>query len=42
MVHDMNEISISVDGMQLNFDCIEEDLRAVIARESKNGVVVLK
>ena len=42
VLHDMNEISISVDGMQMNFDCIEEDLRAVIARESKNGFVVLK
>ncbi len=42
VVQDMNEISISVDGMQLNFECIEEDLRAVIARESKNGFVVIK
>ncbi len=42
VLRDMNEISISVDGMQVNFECVEEDLRAVIAKESKNGFMVLK
>ena len=42
VARDANEIEISIDGMQMNFDCIEEDLRAVIARESKHGFVVLK
>lgn len=42
VLRDINEISISVDGMQMNFECVEEELNEVLARESKNGFVVLK
>ena len=42
ILQDMNEISLSVDGMQMNFECVEEELRAVIAKESKNGFSLLK
>ncbi len=39
---DMEELVLSVQGMELNFECVSEDLKAVLARESKNGFSIIK
>lgn len=36
------EISLSLEGMELNFECVSEDLKAVLEKEKKNGFSVIK
>lgn len=38
----MNELSLSFEGMELNFECVEDDLKDVLIRETKNAFVVIK
>lgn len=42
VMEDMDELVLSVQGMELNFECVSEDLKAVLARESKNGFSIIK
>ena len=42
IVQESEELYLSIDGMEFNFECVEEELRAVIAKESKNGFIVIK
>ena len=42
VIHEKKEILLSIEGMELNFECVSEDLKEVIARESKNGFSVIK
>lgn len=42
VIHEKKEILLSIEGMELNFECVSEDLKAVIAKESKNGFSVIK
>ena len=42
LARDKNELLLSIEGMEFNFECVEEELRSVLAKESKNGFVVIK
>ncbi len=42
VIKEKNEILLSMEGMEFNFECVNEDLRAVLEKESKNGFSVLK
>lgn len=39
---EINELYLSVEGMEFNFECVNEELRSVLAKQSKNGFVVIK
>lgn len=41
IVKDINELYLSVEGMELNFECVSEELKSVLAKESKNGFTVI-
>ena len=42
VVEEMDEIELSLEGMRCNFECVSEELRLAMARESKNGFKVIK
>ncbi|MBQ1948560.1 MAG: hypothetical protein II367_00210 [Treponema sp.] len=42
VIQERHEILLSIEGMELNFECVDEDLKSVLERESKNGFVIIK
>lgn len=42
VIQERKEILLSVEGMELNFECVEEDLKTVLEKETKNGFVIIK
>lgn len=41
IVRDLDELYLSVEGMELNFECVSEELKSVLSKESKNGFTVI-
>ncbi|MCR5494429.1 MAG: hypothetical protein K6F15_02225 [Treponema sp.] len=42
VIQERNEILLSIEGMELNFECVDEDLKTVLEKETKNGFVIIK
>lgn len=42
IVQSKDDLYLSYEGMELNFECVEEDLHDVLIKEAKNSFVVVK
>ena len=42
VVEEMDEIALSLEGMRCNFECVNEELRLALEKESKSGFKVRK
>lgn len=42
VINEMDEIELSLEGMRFNFECVSEELKTAIDKESKNGFKIVK
>ncbi len=42
VIDEMEEIELSLEGMDFNFECVSEELQAAISRENKSGFTIIK